>query len=392
MVPIFSMRSCRRRTTLLRTIAPPVPSISVPPTSAIGFAAGVAARSCDTQMTPTIARPITRLINFDLPSELLVFIAFELNQLLIDDEPLIDANRPWLRVRLRIVQRVVELQMIERRPADPLRHLCLLAVRAAVDVEPSVVRAVFGAAQIVRLDDQRVAFPVSDRVPVPPGLRLSLWRQFAAIHVDVAEPVVRLVLDEDHLRVRNVHDLPGLRLLMKLQESHRQTHGVRIITILQFAALFLDLGRPRSVRQAAFHVRTRFTERRNRRSTRIVRKRRRRCLQLKVPTTEQRVASPLPATAIVGRSTVRTHPDSRQIRLAVGGSRRGSVAAHGAFRIAWHRGVGDLRPLSARRDGAHDNGNARKEQDRGAFHYSAPPIRLTGFPNTSNEATFTHPP
>ena len=110
---------------------------------------------------------------------------------------------------------------------NALDEFRLLAVRAAVDVQPSVETAVFRAAQVVGLDDERVAVPVSDRVAVPPRLRLTLRRKLAAIEIDVTDAVVGLVLDQDQLR--RLDDLARLRLLMELQESHRHAVGVRIV-------------------------------------------------------------------------------------------------------------------------------------------------------------------
>src|SRR5262245_17384956 len=52
--------------------------------------------------------------------ELLVLETDEFNQLGVDEQSLIDANRPRLRVRLRIVNRDVDLQRAEVGPAEPL--------------------------------------------------------------------------------------------------------------------------------------------------------------------------------------------------------------------------------------------------------------------------------
>jgi hypothetical protein len=160
------------------------------------------------------------------------------------------------------------------RSVDPFRDLRLLAVGAAVDVEPAVVRAVLGAAQVVGFDHQRVAFPVSNRVAVPERLRLTLRRQLASVHVDVAEAVVGLVLDDD--LVRQLIDLARLRLLVELQESHRQAHRVWIVASLQREALLAQLRGPRGVRQAALDIAAGLEEGRHRRTRRVKGKRWRR--------------------------------------------------------------------------------------------------------------------
>jgi hypothetical protein len=95
------------------------------------------------------------------------------------------------------------------------------------------MRAVFGAPQVIRFDDQHIALPMAHRVAVPPGLRLALRRKFPPIHIDMTKAVIRFVLDQQHLRIRNVHNPAWLGLLVKLQKSHRQTaalahlHGLR---------------------------------------------------------------------------------------------------------------------------------------------------------------------
>src|SRR6266852_6298237 len=91
-------------------------------------------------------------VDLNFSPELLVLVTFEFDQLLIDDQPLIDAYGPGLRVRFRILERDVDLQVIEGRPAEFLGELGLLTVRTAVDVEPAVVRSVFRAAQVIGFD------------------------------------------------------------------------------------------------------------------------------------------------------------------------------------------------------------------------------------------------
>src|SRR5215470_4196396 len=91
------------------------------------------------------------------PAKLLVLVADELDELGVRHDLLVDANRERFRVRLRIVNRDVDLEPAEGGPVESFREFGLLAVRTAADVEPAVARSVFGAAQVVRLDDERVA-------------------------------------------------------------------------------------------------------------------------------------------------------------------------------------------------------------------------------------------
>src|SRR5262252_8555276 len=82
-------------------------------------------------------------LDFDATAELLVLVADELDHLLIRRDALIDAYGERLRVRLRIFDRDVHLQVAVRWTADAVRELRLLGVRAAVHIEPAVARAVF---------------------------------------------------------------------------------------------------------------------------------------------------------------------------------------------------------------------------------------------------------
>ena len=121
-----------------------------------------------------------QLIDLDALPELLILVADELDRFVVQ-ESLIDADRERLRVRLGVVNRHVDFELSEHGTAESLSEARLVAVWAAAHVEPAVVGTGFIAAQIVRLDDERIAFPSPDRVAVPPGLRFPLWRKFATI-------------------------------------------------------------------------------------------------------------------------------------------------------------------------------------------------------------------
>src|SRR5262245_49494682 len=137
--------------------------------------------------------------------------------------------------------------MTEGRTPDAFRELNLLAIRTAVDIQPTVVRTVFRSAQVVGLDHKRVAFPAPDRVAVPPWLRIALFRKCAAIHINVTDAVIRFVLDDNELR--RLNDLSRLRLLMELKETHREAVGVGIVLgLVHIESLFSDLGGPRCIR------------------------------------------------------------------------------------------------------------------------------------------------
>src|ERR1700733_3714267 len=84
-------------------------------------------------------------IALDVLPELLVLIALEFDEILVDDEPLIDSDGPRLRIRLGIFERQVNLQVVVCRTADFFRELRLLRIRTAIHINPTVIRAVFGA-------------------------------------------------------------------------------------------------------------------------------------------------------------------------------------------------------------------------------------------------------
>src|SRR5215467_832389 len=104
----------------------------------------------------------SRSVDFHAPSELLVLVADELDHLVVWRNLLIDPKREWLCVRFRVVERDVDFQLAVCGPANALGELRLVRVRAAADVEPPVGGARLRSPQIVRFDDERVAFPSSD--------------------------------------------------------------------------------------------------------------------------------------------------------------------------------------------------------------------------------------
>src|ERR1700719_894801 len=70
-------------------------------------------------------------VDLDAPSELLVLVADELDSLGVGEELLVDADRERFRVRLRVVDRHIDLEAAEGRAMEPLGELCLLAVGTA---------------------------------------------------------------------------------------------------------------------------------------------------------------------------------------------------------------------------------------------------------------------
>src|SRR4051812_5899721 len=144
-------------------------------------------------------------------ARLLVLVADELDHFVFRRQPLRDPHGPRLGIRLRIVHRDVDPQCSVIHPRETLGQLQLVGERAAVDVEPPAV------AEPARLDDQRVALPLADRIALPRRVRV-LARQRTAVREDLPQPEVRLVNDQRD--VGCLDDLPRLRMEVELQESH----------------------------------------------------------------------------------------------------------------------------------------------------------------------------
>src|SRR5690349_1435264 len=181
-------------------------------------------------------------VDFYAPPELLILVADELDDLVVGRNLLIHTKRNGLRVRLWIVERDVDFQLAVAWPADPLRKLRLLRVRAAADVEPSIVGTRLGSSQVVRLDDQRVAVPSPYRISIPERLDAALRRQRTPIEIDIAKPVVRFVHDRNYAGA--LHDLPRLAVHVELGQTHRQAIRVGVVNHVRRHALLLQLGGP----------------------------------------------------------------------------------------------------------------------------------------------------
>src|SRR4051794_3836796 len=95
--------------------------------------------------------------------ELLVFETDLVDQLGIDDDPLMQRDGPRMRVGLRVVHRDLHLEMSEIGPPHLFAYLRSLRHDAAVPIDPGVV------AQADRVDHERIAGPFRRRVTLPSG-------------------------------------------------------------------------------------------------------------------------------------------------------------------------------------------------------------------------------
>ena len=102
--------------------------------------------------------------DLDALPELLVLVADELDRLVVGHDSLVDAqHKHTFGERFRVLERHVDLELAVDRTAEALDELRLIAIRRAAHVQPAVERPLFGAAQVVGFDDERVAVPASQR-------------------------------------------------------------------------------------------------------------------------------------------------------------------------------------------------------------------------------------
>jgi len=99
----------------------------------------------------------------------LVFLADELDQLVVRHQSLIELHRPRFGVSLGIVDGHFDFERAVIDAPESFDHLSCVGQRTSVDVEPTAV------AKAARLDDQCVAFPTARRIAEPP--RLSITRR-----------------------------------------------------------------------------------------------------------------------------------------------------------------------------------------------------------------------
>src|SRR5215467_10453591 len=97
---------------------------------------------------------------------------------------------PRFRVRLRVVDRHLDVHVAEIFPNEPLRDACFVRGRLAGIVDPALV------VEAGRLDDQRISVPMADGIAEPRRLRIG--REGTAIGEDLPVGVHRLVQDHDH--------------------------------------------------------------------------------------------------------------------------------------------------------------------------------------------------
>ena len=141
---------------------------------------------------------------------------------------------PGLRIRLRVVDGNLQIHVAKIFASEAFGHLQRVRDRVSVGIEPGF------AVRSGRLDNQRVAVPVADRISLPVGIRV--FGEGPAIHEDLPEDGARLVEDDDE--PRSLNDLPRRCHGIFFGNAGRQAEIVRIVLASGVHVLFVHFGRP----------------------------------------------------------------------------------------------------------------------------------------------------
>src|SRR5437870_3665929 len=139
-------------------------------------------------------------------------LADELDQLRVRHDTLVYLNSPRFGIGLGIIYGDLDFQIPIIRPTESFDNSRRIGQRTASHIEPTAI------CEAGRLHNESVSFPFSDRVSIPPRLRVLPWQR-PSIGEYLPKPTVCLVDDDDHIGCRN--NLPRLGMIVKLQETHR---------------------------------------------------------------------------------------------------------------------------------------------------------------------------
>src|SRR5262245_39317077 len=164
-LPSHFMMIVRSRFCLPTSYSPyHVPVSGCPSCAAIGAARAMTTRTNSARMRH-LRNEEPCVVDLFLAAEhqlgpLVELLADVLEQLVTRSPAQCEVGRgPRLRVRTRVVDRRLILQRVHVGTRDSLGELQLRGVRRAARVHPELL------VQSARFDDQRVAFPVADRIP-----------------------------------------------------------------------------------------------------------------------------------------------------------------------------------------------------------------------------------
>src|SRR5262249_43260175 len=124
--------------------------------------------------------------------------------------PEMQVDRPRFRIRLRIIERHLHVEMADVRAFESFCGMECFGMWEAVVVEPTAIveSSCFG--------DKCVSFPSSDRISKPG--RRHICSEFASVHKDLAKVVALLVEDECHPRCLDE---------VEVTEQHRIRNSMR---------------------------------------------------------------------------------------------------------------------------------------------------------------------
>src|SRR5687768_7741445 len=130
-------------------------------------------------------------------------------------------RRPRLRVGAGVVDRHLILHLVHVGPREPLRELELRRMRCAAGIDPELL------VQAARFDDEGVAVPFADRVPVV--ARRQILGEVAAIEVDRPVRVRTAVVHDVHaLQLGDVDELGAVRRRELPRHARRLAPGMRL--------------------------------------------------------------------------------------------------------------------------------------------------------------------
>ena len=221
-------------TTSRAEVAPPPAGINFD-----DFLQGTPNDSGGSSTTPHITSE-GRLFPDQVRQDGVVFPTDELDQFIVGHQTLVRSYGPRPGIGLGIVHGHFDIESPVVGPADALRHMRFVGHRAAVFIDPRVIQ------EAGRLHHQRVAFPPSNRVAVPPGLNIVFIGQRTAVCEDLPRASVRL--REHHNLARVLNELARLRVKPQLHRVQRQTVGVGMILAVFRQALVAEFQRPWLIR------------------------------------------------------------------------------------------------------------------------------------------------
>jgi hypothetical protein len=115
------------------------------------------------------------------------FFADEFNQVRVQHNLLVDFHRPWFCIRLGVVYGDFDLKRSVIQTTELLGDFSRIGQRGPADIQPASIP------EAARFNNERVAFPLSDGVSVPPGFGIRT-RKRPSVQMDLAKPLIGLIM------------------------------------------------------------------------------------------------------------------------------------------------------------------------------------------------------